>query len=138
MESKTGHRKLRFTVPHKVYSAYTDHSQDPIEDVRSFFFGPSPSPIARPVIDATTERAVETDSPNVVREIEGKKSYDQSKGEEFHLLARGCRAPFPWLLYCLLEDSTTNGTEEIVSWADHGRSFHVHDRKAFETRIMPR
>ena len=136
MDSITSHRSLQLTVHHQVCSTYTDHSQDPIEDVLCFFYGPSP---IVPGVRTTTERATETSKSNEVTDTSRKRSHDQSESEEeFHLLARGSRAPFPWLLYCLLEDSMANDTDEIISWGEYGRSFQVHDRKAFETRIMPR
>lgn len=45
---------------------------------------------------------------------------------------------FPPLLYRMLSNAAIDGTEHIVSWASHGRAFHVHKREAFEAEVMPK
>ena len=32
----------------------------------------------------------------------------------------------------------TNESEEVIAWSDDGASFHIHDRKTFETKILPK
>lgn len=48
------------------------------------------------------------------------------------------KVPFPVLLYRMLEESQENGTEHIVSWNRHGRSFQILDRCDFEQFVMPK
>ena len=117
---------------------YVDHSRDPIINVLAFIYCRSSA--ARPASDAPYVATDETSritgqslDPGTVR------SGDQDQEDEFRVLGSGSRpASFPWLLYCMLEDSLAHGTDEIVSWGSHGRAFRIHDRKAFESRIMPR
>ena len=51
---------------------------------------------------------------------------------------------FPRLLYIMLTDLSSSETsggplhDAIVSWKPHGRAFIIHDRKRFESLIMPR
>ena len=62
--------------------------------------------------------------------------------DEFCLCAGvggGRPATFPWVLYCMVEDCTSDlDSNRIVSWVEHGRAFHIHDRKLFQEHIMPR
>ena len=51
--------------------------------------------------------------------------------------AVGQRLRFPQKLHSLLQEMTFSGRESIVSWQPHGLSFRVHDRKEFETNILP-
>jgi HSF-type DNA-binding len=48
----------------------------------------------------------------------------------------GCS--FPAKLHRMLSDIQENGMESVVSWAPHGRSFKVHDKKTFLADIMPK
>jgi hypothetical protein len=43
---------------------------------------------------------------------------------------------FPFVLYTLLEDASTLGFEDIVSWLPAGNGLKVHNTKDFEERIM--
>ena len=117
---------------------YTDHSQDPIVDVLAFIYCRSASSSCRPVIDATGEGATETTSPAFTTEASAQPNDGQHEIEDSRLTDAGSRATFPWLLYCLLEDSLNNGMQRIISWSDHGRAFEVHDRDSFEAHVMPR
>jgi hypothetical protein len=38
----------------------------------------------------------------------------------------------------MLEDSSKEGNQGIVSWQPHGRAFKIHDEKEFVAKIMPR
>ena len=46
------------------------------------------------------------------------------------------KLPFPFKLYQLLENASERGYEDIVSWADGGRSFKVHQTKLFTETVM--
>ena len=138
----TSHRNLQFSEQKRTFSVYTDHSQDPIADALAFIFCRSPrSPhsIAGPVIDATGEGATETSRSVGTTVAANKPSDDQNETVDFRLIESFDRpAPFPWVLYCLLEDCMTNGMHRIISWGKHGRAFEVHDRDGFEALVMPR
>lgn len=45
---------------------------------------------------------------------------------------------FPLLLHRLLDSASMKGYEDIVSWQQHGRSFHVHNVKRFVADVMPK
>ncbi len=47
------------------------------------------------------------------------------------------RIPFPTKLFQMLEDLEQAGQKSIASWSNDGRSFRVHDSKAFVVRVMP-
>ena len=54
-------------------------------------------------------------------------------------MTTGCSgSSFPSKLHRMLSDVEENGLEKVVSWASHGRSFKVHDKKTFLTEIMPK
>jgi hypothetical protein len=44
---------------------------------------------------------------------------------------------FPYKMYDLLEDAEKQGFEDIVSWTCSGTAFKIHNRRAFEKKIMP-
>jgi hypothetical protein len=44
--------------------------------------------------------------------------------------------PFPVKLYAMLEDASSQGFEDIVSWLPSGKGFKVHDRERFEEHAM--
>ena len=138
----TSHRQARSLEEDQAVSVYTDHSQDPIADVLAFVYFRATSSGGRPVIDAGTNEGTtftETNRSTVAPEVSVKPSDAQNKIEDFRLFESGNRpAPFPWVLYCLLEDSLNNGMHRIISWSDHGRSFEVYDRDRFEAHVMPR
>ena len=48
-------------------------------------------------------------------------------------------ASFPFKVFKILEhiDLAAPQWKSIISWSDHGRSFRVHNRKKFESEIMP-
>ena len=48
-------------------------------------------------------------------------------------------ASFPFKVFKILEhiDLAAPQWKTIISWSDHGRSFRVHNRKKFESEIMP-
>lgn len=53
----------------------------------------------------------------------------------------GVVIPFPIRLYDMLlgvQQADEGSLEGIVSWCSHGRSFRIHDPKAFVKEIMPR
>ena len=135
----TSHRKSRFPEENRAFSVYLDHSQDPIADVLAFVLCRAPSSITWPVIDATGEGATEI-GRSVRTAVAPSTPYDDPNEFEDLRLFESCNrpAPFPWVLYCLLEDCMTNGMHGIISWGDHGRAFEIHDRDGFEECIMPR
>jgi hypothetical protein len=44
---------------------------------------------------------------------------------------------FPFKLHSVLEDATTGGLEDIISWIGGGIAFKVHNHKAFVDKITP-
>jgi len=50
----------------------------------------------------------------------------------------GVSTPFPVKLHEMLENSTIDGHESIVSWRPHGRAFIIFKPKEFESIIMPK
>ena len=135
----TSHHRRQFIDQRNLCSTYRDHSQDPIQDVQPFFFCPSSSPAASQANEETGELAAESSrSKEVVVETSDKKSDGQREGRKPHREGKDIRATFPWRLYLLVEDSMANGTDDIISWDDHGRSIRIQSRKALETSIMPR
>ena len=50
----------------------------------------------------------------------------------------GVTEPFPLKLYEMLCGVEREGLTNIVSWRNHGRSFHIELPKVFVTEIMPR
>jgi hypothetical protein len=44
---------------------------------------------------------------------------------------------FPWKLHMLLEDAERENFQQIVSWAEGGMAFKVHDSESFVRTIMP-
>lgn len=46
-------------------------------------------------------------------------------------------AIFPYKLYDMLEESESQGYEEIVSWLSDGKGFQVHDVEKFVAVILP-
>jgi hypothetical protein len=49
----------------------------------------------------------------------------------------GTTLPFPNVLHRILDQASTDGYGEIISWQPHGRSFHVHDQERFVSEVMP-
>jgi hypothetical protein len=47
-------------------------------------------------------------------------------------------ALFPARLHKLLEDAARQGDDDAISWSPEGKSFKVHDKAKFETKLMPR
>jgi hypothetical protein len=45
---------------------------------------------------------------------------------------------FPWRLFSMLENSTKEGFDSIVSWTGNGTSFKVHNQEKFVATILPR
>ena len=45
---------------------------------------------------------------------------------------------FPWKLHDMLDRSSNEGNEDIVSWVDNGEAFRVHLPDVFVESIMPR
>ena len=45
---------------------------------------------------------------------------------------------FPWKLHKLLETVEDEGTDSVVSWEPHGKTFRVHNKFKFAVRIMPK
>lgn len=45
---------------------------------------------------------------------------------------------FPWKLHDMLDRSTSEGNEDVVSWVDNGEAFRVHLPDVFVEHIMPR
>jgi hypothetical protein len=45
--------------------------------------------------------------------------------------------PFPIKLHEMLEGMADNGSQDVVSWQPHGRSFRVHQPEVFARDIMP-
>jgi hypothetical protein len=45
---------------------------------------------------------------------------------------------FPVQLHFVLSEMAMDGLEHIASWQPHGRSFKVHDRKAFVNSVLGR
>jgi len=45
---------------------------------------------------------------------------------------------FPWKLHDMLDRSSSEGNEEVVSWVDNGEAFRVNLPYVFVERIMPR
>ena len=138
---RTGTINDNRTVPKpektEALSFYVDHSRDPITNVLAFIYcRPSSSASlddSLGAIGGASRSAAYWFSPGNTR------GESQNEDDEFRVLGSGSRpSSFPWLLYCMLEDSAAHGTDEVISWADHGRSFRIHDRKTFETHIMPR
>jgi HSF-type DNA-binding len=50
----------------------------------------------------------------------------------------GHGSSFPSKLHRMLSDVQESGLENVVSWAPHGRSFKVQDKKTFLADIMPK
>lgn len=48
----------------------------------------------------------------------------------------GVTTPFPWKLHDMLDAMDEEGTQNIVCWQPHGRSFMVHKPKEFVNDIM--
>jgi hypothetical protein len=46
--------------------------------------------------------------------------------------------PFPLKLYAMLEDASSQGFEDIVSWLPSGEGFKVHHKERFEEYVMAR
>jgi HSF-type DNA-binding len=44
---------------------------------------------------------------------------------------------FPMRLHHLLQHASRNGIDHIISWQDHGRSFHIHRKDDFVRLVMP-
>jgi hypothetical protein len=47
-------------------------------------------------------------------------------------------ATFPFKLYDILEDASSEGFEHIVSWMPNGNGFKMHDREQFKKSIIAR
>ena len=144
MHSLTGNRKVSSTERLQAFSVYVDHSQDPITDVLPIIGHSLPKNNAPAVTDHNaSDQQGSSGNPRAaletaLRSHEMMKD-DQSAVEEFRIASTGNRqAAFPWVLYGMLEDCIAQGTDNIISWCEHGRSFQVHDRKKFETRVMPK
>ena len=45
---------------------------------------------------------------------------------------------FPWKLHDMLDRSSSEGSEDVVSWVDNGEAFRVHLPDAFVKNVMPR
>jgi HSF-type DNA-binding len=54
------------------------------------------------------------------------------------LLRAHLNGNFPAQLYFVLSEMAADGLEHIASWQPHGRSFKVHDRKAFKDTVLGR
>ena len=50
---------------------------------------------------------------------------------------RGAQLKFPARLHGTLESLEKGGRTDIVCWQPHGRAFKVHDKKRFESEILP-
>ena len=94
---------------------YVDHSQDPINEDDLYLF-------------------------QCLQGAEATKTSNSSKtgGKRKQDLEESVKLPFPQLLYEMLCESSLQGTDDIVSWTSHGRSFVVHNREEFVQRILPR
>lgn len=45
---------------------------------------------------------------------------------------------FPAKLHALLSEADRVGSQDVVSWMPHGRSFRVHDHERFTQEVLPR
>jgi hypothetical protein len=59
-------------------------------------------------------------------------------GQERQTIRGGVAEPFPQRLYSMLQDVEKQGKSHIASFSPHGRSFAIHDMKAFATEILPK
>ncbi len=50
----------------------------------------------------------------------------------------GVACPFPWKLHIMLDVVEREGRHRIVSWQVHGRSFAVHQPRAFVEKVLKR
>jgi hypothetical protein len=48
----------------------------------------------------------------------------------------GVTTPFPWKLHDMLDDMDRQGSQSIVCWQPHGRSFMVHKPKEYVEDVM--
>jgi hypothetical protein len=55
-----------------------------------------------------------------------------------HPLTASPDLTFPWRLFVMLENSTVEGFDEIVSWVPAGDAFKVHNPQKFSAEILPR
>eukprot|EP00980_Cylindrotheca_fusiformis_P002991 scaffold692_cov118-Cylindrotheca_fusiformis.AAC.13 len=68
----------------------------------------------------------------------GDSSQERSKQNDNSSNAISAKKYFPSKLLQLLEDSTLEGNEHIVSWLPHGKAFKVHSPADFENKLIRR
>jgi len=44
---------------------------------------------------------------------------------------------FPIKLQYMLSEMEKDGMQDVMSWATHGRCFHIHDPKYLEKNVLP-
>ena len=95
---------------------YVDHSKDPILNLAYF--------------ESTHHKEREETRPASSDNQDDETSVSRGKSEE-------PQHTFPRILYEMLDRTSQNHNENVVSWRSHGRCFYVYDRVAFEKGIMP-
>ena len=61
--------------------------------------------------------------------------YNVAKYDENKKKKKGLQ--FPWKMHSLLDYAEKSGKESIIAWMPNGRSFLIHDQKAFAEELMP-
>lgn len=106
------------TESSKKRNAYIDHANDIIVSVKPF-------------IEGLREEEEPQPKEATLKLPEGLKKKDSASDQ----VKRGV---FASMVYRILEESSSNNTENMISWDNHGRSFHIRNRDSFETKVMSR
>ena len=85
------------------------------------------------VADTRHQKGANAKRHDLVDESIGFNQGDHDKS----IAKGGVTTPFPWKLHDMLDDMDRRGTQSIVCWQPHGRSFMVLKPKEFVEDIMP-
>ena len=67
-----------------------------------------------------------------------KQQHQQSQDEQNARQLNPNAFQFPWKLHDMLDRSTNEGYEDVVSWVEAGEAFRVHVPDVFVDKVMPR
>ena len=73
-------------------------------------------------------------SPTPPTTKESRQSQDEQNARQLNPNA----FQFPWKLHDMLDRSSTEGYDDVVSWVDNGEAFRVHLPDVFVESVMPR
>ncbi len=110
------------------------HSQPPLAELSAGFSLQLASYIGAAAVAATPASAnaivhPSSPTPKDVRQTQDEQNARQLNPNAFQ---------FPWKLHDMLDRSSTEGYDDVVSWVDNGEAFRVHLPDVFVENVMPR